>query len=322
MRELRRPDVTVPAMGAEGAAGKKRAEHIAEYTANGALPRSFPDHWTKPDVRGALIAMQGKVCAYCGADLTEGGYDVEHFRPTKIARDPVGGYWWLAYDFGNYLLSCKPCNQERKGSRFPVAGTRIRYEDREAMPQERRILLDPTRDLVEEWLDVNWESGPVRIVPRTGIGPELTERVNETIKFFRLDLDLGHIKARMAVRDCIVEELAAGQTDEVRRRAIRYCPHSFVAKTVLLATSPQDLPTVEEEIQWLVDDLSRDFHVLRMRLQGDADGNDTTVRRADELLWALAVIWKDPPNGQPERVSQMLEDHGIRDVVAGYLAKL
>jgi hypothetical protein len=198
---------------------------------------------------------------------------------------------------------------------------RIRYEDREAIPQEERILLDPTIDPVEECLDVTWESSLVQIVPRPGLG-QLTERAKETIKFFRLDVDLGHIKGRIAARDRVVEALTGGRTQEVRRRATRYCPHSFVAKTVLLAASPQDVPTVEEEIQWLVDDLSRDFHILRERFKGVADGNDPTVRRADELLWALAVIWKDPPNGQPERVSQMLEDHGIRDVVAGYLAKL
>jgi uncharacterized protein (TIGR02646 family) len=317
MRQLRRPNVTVPTMGPNGAAARKRAEHIAEYTANGNLPRTFPEHWTSSEVRGALIAMQGRVCAYCGADLTEGGYDVEHFRPRKIARDPLGGYWWLAYDFGNYLLSCKPCNQERKGSRFPIAGKRCRYDDREEVQQEKRTLLDPTVDPVEQWLEVNLESPLLKIVPRPGIGPELTERVLETVTFFRLNLEVGHIKGRMAVLYRIVEELDTDRTEEVRRLAIRYRPHSLVALSVLAAKSQQDLPTIEDEIQWLIDDLSGD---LKTHRSDDAD--DLKLRQADELLWALAVLWKDPPNGSPERVSQMLEDCGVREAVSEYVARL
>ena len=39
------------------------------------------------------IETHGK-CAFCETP-TKGGYygDVEHFRP----KNPVGGYWWLAY---------------------------------------------------------------------------------------------------------------------------------------------------------------------------------------------------------------------------------
>jgi uncharacterized protein (TIGR02646 family) len=322
MRQLRRPNVTLPTLGPEGAGGRISARQNATYISHSRRPTDFQKHWTAPDVRGALVAMQGKVCAYCGADLTEGGNDVEHFRPAKIARDPLGGYWWIAYDFGNYFLSCKPCNQERKGDRFPVAGNRrVRYESRDAIAREERILLDPAVDPVEEWLEVNWELDLAPVVPRSGL-EELTERVEKTIKFFRLNLDLGHIKGRMAVRDRVVLDLDEGRTEEVRRSAIRYCPHSLVAKTLLAAKSPQDLPTVEDEVRWLVDELSRGFKVLVRALENSKLTDDSKVRQADELLWALAVLWKDPPNGAPENVAKMLEDRGMRDAVAEYLGKL
>ena len=49
--------------------------------------------------------------------------DVEHFRPkSAVLDDPLhGGYWWLAYDFQNYLLSCSLCNRVRKKTRFFTA---------------------------------------------------------------------------------------------------------------------------------------------------------------------------------------------------------
>jgi hypothetical protein len=38
--------------------------------------------WNNPDVRGALVAMHGRACAYCQEHLPEGDRgDVEHFRP-------------------------------------------------------------------------------------------------------------------------------------------------------------------------------------------------------------------------------------------------
>ncbi|MGX5843690.1 hypothetical protein ACWGTI_23505 [Mesorhizobium sp. ArgA1] len=53
-------------------------------------------------------------CAYCeAATSTVAHGDVEHFRPKGI-------YWWLAYDFDNYLFACQICNQIYKSDSFPV----------------------------------------------------------------------------------------------------------------------------------------------------------------------------------------------------------
>src|SRR5579872_3159298 len=120
MRRFQRPNVITPTLKPEGAGGKKRAGHIAEYEKTGVAPSDFSGHWTKPDIRGALYAMQGRVCIYCGADIDEAGIDVEHFRPKgKVHGDEShGGYWWLAYDFSKYVLSCVICNQQCKRSYF------------------------------------------------------------------------------------------------------------------------------------------------------------------------------------------------------------
>lgn len=108
-----------------------------------------PDYPDVDDVWGRFKASLAdayyKRCAYCEdfAIGTASG-DVEHYRPKKRIRrlnqDHVGkekehlinisgrkyidgcttGYWWLAYDWNNYLLSCPPCNQKWKSDLFPV----------------------------------------------------------------------------------------------------------------------------------------------------------------------------------------------------------
>ncbi|WP_099864914.1 hypothetical protein [Pararhizobium haloflavum] len=59
-------------------------------------------------------ADSAKKCAYCEASTSVVAHgDVEHFRPKSL-------YWWLAYDFDNYLFSCQICNQIYKKDFFPV----------------------------------------------------------------------------------------------------------------------------------------------------------------------------------------------------------
>ncbi|UCB52362.1 MAG: hypothetical protein JSV10_10335 [Candidatus Zixiibacteriota bacterium] len=58
-------------------------------------------------------------CAYCEAPTSLVAYgDVEHYRPKKT-------YWWLAYSYENYLLSCQLCNQKFKKAKFPVKNNRM-----------------------------------------------------------------------------------------------------------------------------------------------------------------------------------------------------
>src|SRR5262249_34517888 len=156
MRWLQRPPYAVPSMAENGRAGRCRAEDCRKYEESGLVPAKFADFWTNADVKGLLHAMQGKICAYCG--VSTDGLDVDHFRPKgRLSDDPNhSGYWWLAYDCSNYLLGCTVCNQKRKRSSFPIRRGSIRctYETRASIREERRVLLDPSDDPVEEWLTI------------------------------------------------------------------------------------------------------------------------------------------------------------------------
>lgn len=69
------------------------------------------------DVRSALTAMFKGKCAYCESPISGSSQtDIEHYRPkggiSEWGDHP--GYWWLAMDWNNLLLSCMHCNQGRR----------------------------------------------------------------------------------------------------------------------------------------------------------------------------------------------------------------
>ena len=77
-----------------------------------------------------LIRYYGHKCWYSECDLTGSFGDVDHFRPKNKSTDENDevilddGYWWLAYDYYNYRLSCEVCNRSfidgGKRDRFPL----------------------------------------------------------------------------------------------------------------------------------------------------------------------------------------------------------
>lgn len=84
--------------------------------------------WT--EFKPILIKYYGNLCWYSECDLTGAYGDIDHFRPKNRSMDendnPIlaDGYWWLAYDYLNYRLSCDICNKAyREGGkkdRFPL----------------------------------------------------------------------------------------------------------------------------------------------------------------------------------------------------------
>lgn len=77
-----------------------------------------------------LFKLYGEKCWYSECDLTGSFGDLDHFRPKNSSKDINNnsileeGYWWLAYDYHNYRLSCEKCNRPYgeggKGDYFPL----------------------------------------------------------------------------------------------------------------------------------------------------------------------------------------------------------
>jgi len=141
-------------------------------------------------------------CAYCEAYIVDfHNGDIDHFRPKGRVTDendtivmvegadgndiPHPGYYWLAYDWHNLLLTCNDCNRPKKNSglktgkraRFPVAG--IHATTPEEIEDEEPLLINPLIDDPKEHLKVNFENGEL-------IG--LTLKGAMTIRVFGLNI--------------------------------------------------------------------------------------------------------------------------------------
>ena len=75
-----------------------------------------------------LSNISANKCWYCEAKSTRAPSDVDHFRPKLgITVDGVkvtghGGYYWLAYEWKNFRLSCQRCNRPEKNDADVLRG--------------------------------------------------------------------------------------------------------------------------------------------------------------------------------------------------------
>lgn len=108
---------------------KKVINHYASQTDKGFKYAAYKD----PDVKKSLVKLFHEKCAYCETRVMHAQPgDVEHFRPksavntklkgianlSKNVKVPPAekeeikpGYYWLAADWNNLLLSCNTCNR-------------------------------------------------------------------------------------------------------------------------------------------------------------------------------------------------------------------
>ena len=78
--------------------------------------------------------------------------DVEHFRP-KGAYQKLNstnltypGYYWLAYNWDNLMLSCEKCNRSYKRNQFPLqteATRKLFHNHPNSIPNEDPLLINP-----------------------------------------------------------------------------------------------------------------------------------------------------------------------------------
>lgn len=110
-------------------------------------------------LKSLLAKASDQKCWYCEAKSSRAPLDVDHFRP-KLAVTVDGdklashyGYYWLAYEWSNFRLSCQRCNRpERddqedlygKANEFPLQDETQRCcSPRSPLAAEMPRLLDP-----------------------------------------------------------------------------------------------------------------------------------------------------------------------------------
>ena len=105
--------------------------------------------------KSILIRTFGNICWYSETDITGSFGDVDHFRPKLSSKDSNGniiledGYWWLAYNYKNFRLSCEKCNRSfgegGKVDYFPLQEGVIPATP-ESDLEEGILLLDPLNE--------------------------------------------------------------------------------------------------------------------------------------------------------------------------------
>ncbi len=282
------------------------------------------DFWNNPDVRGALYAMHGRACAYCQQYLPENDRgDVEHFRPQSIYR-------WLAYAFDNYLLSCSTCNRLHKKDDFPRRGMACAYVDRGRLDQEERLLLDPTTDPTETWVDYDLSDDLCPVIPASALPADALTQVETTIALFKLNTRSRLVGARLDAIDRVEELLRGLDSGEERnafilkRLASRYSPHAVIVRRILARIRPTLLPTSKEELALLITELCSDLDLMdRTRPSAiDRVRSRTWDRMRREILYALAVIWHAPLGSNPAEVEILLNAAGIREIVLPFRVEI
>ena len=142
----------------------KKKQELAEKVAAGERPKSadFKSHWLKKDIRDPLWNLHLGKCCYCERKRgLKRESDIEHYRPkSAVSEDEEHpGYWWLAYEWTNYLIPCKPCNETYKKNQFPLLQESSRaFQPDDDLGAERPFLLNPIDDDPESCISYDWGS--------------------------------------------------------------------------------------------------------------------------------------------------------------------
>lgn len=158
MIRIRRPNEAPEVLRKKGC--QKTKSMCREYDENPEMYRSgerifeFDNGiYNHESVKEMLLAAQNGKCCYCETSFraSSPGH-VEHYRPKGEVRQKRGagrllpGYYWLAFDWKNLLVSCERCNV-KKGSLFPLEdpGARARSH-RGRLSAEAPLLVDPSNE--------------------------------------------------------------------------------------------------------------------------------------------------------------------------------
>lgn len=319
MIELKRPEIIPPTLREGGKGGVARREHESKLELDPEVALEFEPYWTETDVHGALLAMQGWVCAYCQRkiDPADPKY-VDHFRPKK------GGYGWLAYVFRNYFLTCSRCNT-RKGEQFPIhEGEKLRFATRDKWREEARLLIDPSADPVTQWLSLDVSEARYAEISARSLDPSslAAHRVKATVEIFELNDDYRHLQRRVRFLNKLTNLHKKGKLRKLSRRAIRYRPHSLAARCFLEAYAPELLPDAASELRWFLKMLCKELTGILDVRRRRSRGSGASYRDAREIAWTLAYLWRSPPVGKPEDVARFLDEMDCRKLVERYYHKL
>ncbi len=195
----------------------KRKKYLEQIINNANYPSSkdFTPYWRGP-VKTAIWGHHRGKCCYCERKRDNNREsDVEHFRPkTEIKDAGKPGYWWLAYEWKNYLFACKTCNEDHKITHFPLLphGQRSTGE-RTSLADEHPILINPIDENPEDFIEYSWftigKNG--LLVKMNGTDPDGRGEQTITIAGLNRTPLMRERATRIRRMDLIIEMVKIGQ---------------------------------------------------------------------------------------------------------------
>jgi len=149
-----------------------------------------------------LYELQYNKCCYCEQGIALESARLDHYRPRESyvnTKDPTinhNGYYWLAYDWNNFLVLCEVCNS-RKSSKFPIEDVSTRAKNARAkiklpegsLGQEVPALINPRfEDPYEYYFIDESQINVTKEIYLKGIGH--TNKGNDTIEEIDLNRDI------------------------------------------------------------------------------------------------------------------------------------
>lgn len=235
----------MPAIFDGGSYNTKERQAAIDHYAKGAKT-TFEKYnvYSNPLVKAKLESYFLGKCCYCESHISNHPAEVEHYRPKSSIVDKNGktikpGYYWLAADWNNLLLSCIDCNRQRyhevpgatkkmrigKLDQFPIADEDKRwkkYDDEASMKAEKEIalLVQPCEENPE--LFFKYEENGL-ITPRENLSGTQLDKAQESIRVYALqrmglvntrkEYYTEHAKKRL--NDIITDrEIIAGTADQ------------------------------------------------------------------------------------------------------------
>lgn len=122
---------------------KKVLDKIRQKLPDGIKATDFDDYWI--EFKYTIWDQQQGKCCFCEQKIHEPNSRIDHYRPkprialkTQNRVQYIMGYWWLAYEWNNFLVLCETCNRQ-KGDKFPLAVESSRAHSEETLGEDGRL---------------------------------------------------------------------------------------------------------------------------------------------------------------------------------------
>jgi 5-methylcytosine-specific restriction endonuclease McrA len=244
----------------ESAASRERATCRQIFGDTGKPPPAATfEVYADRKVRETLTDLFHGKCAYCESPISGSSQtDIEHYRPKGGVQEFDGhpGYWWLAMEWSNLVLSCMHCNQKRrqlnlkpnlteqqyleairrndlsctgKKNHFPTAGDVWVTDHAADLDAEKPLLIDPTSIDPEPLFEWRFTGTKFSTVKASGGDPR-AEKTIQVLGFNRRYLTEARVKSLNNLRRlgsnvrAGLKDISRARTEEgaeMARRAVR-----------------------------------------------------------------------------------------------------